>query len=42
MHKTVFAKNVRDDGVIKTTGLTESMAVIAIGKHGKESKPVIV
>jgi len=38
MDRTVFAKDVIDDGVIKMTGLTESVAVIAIDKHGNESK----
>jgi len=38
MDRTVFAKDVGDDGVIKVTGLTESIAVIAIDKHGNESK----
>ena len=42
MDRTVFAKDISDDGVIKVTGLTESIAVIAIDKHGNESKPVIV
>lgn len=38
MDRTVFAKNTGDDHVIKLTGLTESVAVIAIDKHGNESK----
>ena len=38
MDRTVFAKDIKDDGVIKVTGLTESIAVIAIDKHGNESK----
>ncbi|MBW1849046.1 MAG: hypothetical protein JRJ27_18360 [Deltaproteobacteria bacterium] len=38
MDRTVFAKDVGDDGVIKMTGLTESIAVVAIDKHGNESK----
>ncbi len=42
MDRTVFAKDIKDDGVIKMIGLTESIAVIAIDKHGNESKPVIV
>ncbi len=42
MDRTVFAKNVDDDGVIKMTGLTESVAVIAIDKHGNESKTFII
>jgi hypothetical protein len=42
MDRTVFAKDISDDGVIKVTGLKESIALIAIDKHGNESKPVIV
>jgi len=38
MDRTVFAKDIDDDGVIKVTGLTESIAVVAIDKHGNESK----
>ena len=42
MDRTVFAKDISDDGEIKMTGLTESIAVIAIDKHGNESKPFIL
>ena len=42
MDRTVFAKDIGDDGVIKVTGLTESIAVVAIDKHGNESKPFII
>jgi hypothetical protein len=42
MDRTVFAKDISDDGKIKMTGLTESIAVIAIDKHGNESKPFII
>ncbi|MFQ5485014.1 MAG: hypothetical protein ACE5DO_06745 [Desulfobacterales bacterium] len=42
MDRTVFAKDIGDDGIIRMTGLTESVAVIAIDKHGNESKAVIV
>ena len=42
MDRTVFAKDISDDGKIRMTGLTESIAVIAIDKHGNESKPFIV
>ena len=38
MNRTVFAKDISDDGKIRMTGLTESVAVIAIDKHGNESK----
>ena len=42
MDRTVFAKDISDDGKIRMTGLTESIAVIAIDKHGNESKPFII
>jgi len=42
MDRIVFAKDVGDDGVIKVTGFTESIAFIAIDKHGNESKAVKV
>jgi len=35
---TVFAKDVSENGEIKLAGLTKSIAVIAIDKHGNESK----
>lgn len=38
MDRTVFAKDISENGEIKLTGLTESIAVIAIDKHGNESK----
>jgi len=42
MDRTVFAKDISADGEIRMTGLTESIAVIAIDKHGNESKAFIV
>jgi hypothetical protein len=42
IYRTVFAKNVGDDGVIKMIGLTKSIAVVAIDKHGNESKAFLV
>ena len=42
MDRTVFAKDIRSDGEIRMTGLTESIAVIAIDKHGNESKSFII
>ena len=42
MDRTVFAKDIGDDGVIKAAGLTENVAVIGIDKHGNESKPFII
>ena len=42
MDRTVFAKDISADGEIRMTGLTDSIAVIAIDKHGNESKPFII
>ena len=38
MDRTVFAKDISVDGKIRMTGLTERIAIIAIDKHGNESK----
>ncbi len=42
MDRTVFAKDIADNSMIKMTVLTESVAVIAIDKHGSESKVFII
>jgi hypothetical protein len=42
MDRTVFTKDLGENGEIKVTGLTESIAVIAIDKHGNERKPFII
>ena len=42
MGRTVFAKDIGDDGKIRMTGLKERIAVIAIDKHGNESKTFII
>ncbi len=42
MDKTVFGKDIQEDGTITLEGLGTSVGVIAIDKHGNESKPVIV
>ncbi|MBU4055352.1 MAG: hypothetical protein KKA41_13385, partial [Proteobacteria bacterium] len=42
MEKTVFAKEIDDKGQIKITGLSSSVAVIAIDRHGNESKPFVL
>ena len=42
MDMTVFDKDIGENGDVKLTGLTESIAVIAIDKHGNESKPYII
>lgn len=39
MDKTVFAKEIDEDGSVKLDGLTKSVGLIAIDKHGNESKP---
>jgi len=42
MDRTVFASDISENGEIGLAGLTESVAVIAIDKHGNESKPFII
>ena len=42
MDGTVFAKDIDEADEINVAGLTDSVAVIAIDKHGNESKPVII
>jgi len=42
MDTTVFAKELDENGEVKVYGLTDSIAVIAIDKHGNESKPFII
>ena len=42
MDRTVFAKDIGENGEVKLAGLTDSVAVIAIDKHGNESKPFIL
>lgn len=39
MDKTVFRKEIKDDGTVDITDLGENVGVIAIDKHGNESKP---
>ena len=39
MDKTVFATDIADDGSIILEDLTKSVGLIAIDKHGNESKP---
>ena len=39
MDKTVFAKEIGIDGTVNLTGLTTSVGLIAIDRHGNESKP---
>ena len=42
MDRTVFAKDISENGEVKLAGLTKSVAVIGVDKHGNESKPVII
>jgi hypothetical protein len=42
MDRTIFAKDIGDDGKIRMTGMKENIAVIAIDKHGNESKTFII
>lgn len=39
MDVTVFAKEIAEDGMVKIDGLTKKAGLIAIDKHGNESKP---
>jgi len=39
MDKTIFAADIPEDGKIVFEGLTKSVGIIAIDKHGNESKP---
>ena len=42
MDRTIFANDISENGEIKLAGLTESVALIAIDKHGNESKSSII
>lgn len=42
MDVAVYAKEIGEDGTLKVEGLTPSVGVIAIDKHGNESKPYSV
>jgi DNA modification methylase len=42
LHKAVYQKEIGEDGRIGLEGVTEKTAVIAIDRHGNESKPVYV
>jgi DNA modification methylase len=39
MDVTIFAKEIGEDGFVKIDNLTKSVGLIAIDKHGNESKP---
>ena len=42
LHKAFYRKEIGEDGYIGLEGVTERTAVIAIDRHGNESKPVYV
>jgi DNA modification methylase len=42
LHKAVYRKEIGEDGCIGLEGVTERTVVIAIDRHGNESKPVYV
>ena len=39
MDKTIFAEDIAEDGKVIFEGLTKSVGIIAIDRHGNESKP---
>jgi len=41
MEEAAYAKDIKD-GIVTIGELTSSVAVIAIDKHGNESKPTMV
>jgi len=42
MDRTIFAKDIGENGEVKLAGLTDNVAVIAIDKHGNESKVYLI
>jgi len=42
MEEAVYLKDIKEDGTIETKSLTEKVAIIAIDKHGNESKIIEV
>lgn len=42
MEQAVYRKEINADGEMKVQSLTDSVAIIAIDKHGNESKPSVV
>jgi len=42
LDRTIFVKDIGKSGDVKLVGLTDGVAVIAIDKHGNESKPFII
>jgi len=41
MEEAAYSKDIKD-GIVTVGELTNSIAVIAIDKHGNESKPTVV
>jgi DNA modification methylase len=42
LDKAVYAKEIKEDGFIAVEGLRDRTAIIAIDKHGNESKPTYI
>jgi len=42
LDKAVYAKEIKEDGIITIDGITDKTAIIAIDKHGNESKVTYV
>lgn len=42
MDQAIYAKDITEDGVVKDSGLSDQTAIIAIDKHGNESKVIRV
>jgi hypothetical protein len=42
LDKAVYAKEIKEDGLITIEGITDKTAIIAIDKHGNESKPTYI
>lgn len=42
LDKAVYAKEIKEDGLITIDGITDKTAIITIDKHGNESKPTYI
>ena len=42
MDKAIYAKEVKEDGIVKLDGISNKSAVIAIDKHGNESEAIYI
>jgi DNA modification methylase len=40
MDMAIYAKDIKEDGVVKITGINDNTAIIAIDRHGNESKVI--